>query len=137
MKRALKKMAVPVIALMLLSNFALPALAQQTITSATVTGRVQDRQGEFVSSAQVTLVNLERNQTWATTTDEEGRFRFPYLPVGEYQLKAEHTGFSMLDTRLTLTVGQSLELPLALDVATVSETVNITTDVPVIEAART
>ncbi len=137
MKRALDKMAVPVIVLILLCNFAPHALAQQTITSAAISGRVQDREGEFVSGAQIALVNLERNQTWTTTSDDGGRFRFLYLPVGEYQLKAEHTGFSMLNTRLTLTVGQSLELPLALDVASVSETVEVTTDVPVIEAART
>lgn len=137
MKRALNEMTVPVIVLILLCNLAPPAPAQQTITSAAVSGRVQDKEGEVVSDAQIELVNLERNQTWTTKSDEGGRFRFLYLPVGQYRLKAGRTGFAMLNTRLTLTVGQALDLPLALDVASVSETVDVSADLPVIEAART
>lgn len=117
-------------------NF-LQAYPQQTITSATLSGRVEDARGERVSGAGISVTSLDRNRTWETTSDAEGRYRFSYLPVGEYRLRAGHAGFSSIDRRVTLTVGQALDLPIALDVSTVTEQITITTDAPVVELVRT
>ncbi|MGB9179494.1 MAG: TonB-dependent receptor [Pyrinomonadaceae bacterium] len=112
------------------------ANAQQTVTSATLSGRVEDTGGASVSGATVTALNLGTNQSQTAITDAEGRYRFSYLTVGDYQLRIERSGFATLTRELTLTVGQALVLPVRLSVAGVSEKVNVVTDAPVIETAR-
>jgi hypothetical protein len=113
------------------------ARAQQTVTSATLSGRIADASGAVVSGASLTATNLETNQKQSATTDYEGRYRFPYLQVGSYKLTIEAQGFAPLAKELTVTVGQALDIPLKLEVAGVSAQVNITTDVPMIETVRT
>ncbi len=114
------------------------ALGQQAVTSATIGGRVVDANGAALPGATVTATNTETNQSRTSATDEEGRYRFSYLAVGTYQLRVEKAGFATLNRRLTLTVGQALEVTLAMTVAGVAESVSVTdADAPVFETART
>ena len=41
----------------------------------------------------------------------EGRFRFPYLRVGPYEITVRLAGFADVTRQLTLTVGSAFELP--------------------------
>jgi hypothetical protein len=82
--------------------------AQQTVTSATLSGRVEDRSGGTISGAAVSAANLETNQRLTTTTDQQGRFRFPLLRVGDYSLEIQAQGFEESKKNLTLSVGQTV-----------------------------
>ena len=114
-----------------------PVLAQQNVTSATLAGRIEDSRRAVVGGATVTAANLETNQRITTTSDYEGRYRFPYLRTGVYDLTIDAQGFSRMTKQLTLTVGQSLDLPLTLEVAGVSAQVNVgETNVPILETVR-
>jgi hypothetical protein len=112
-------------------------LAQQTITSATLSGRVEDMNGAAIGGARLTIRNLENNQQRTVESDAAGLYRFSYLAVGSYQLTVEQEGFTSINEQLTLTVGQALDVPLRMPVASLAASVRITTDVPVIETART
>ncbi|HEV7906365.1 MAG TPA: TonB-dependent receptor [Pyrinomonadaceae bacterium] len=112
--------------------------AQQAVSSATLGGRVEDERGAAVGGASVVATNLDTEQQQSTKSDASGRYRFLYLPVGNYQLTAEHAGFAPARRRLTLTVGQALDASLQLTVAGLAETVSVTEDsVPVVEIVRT
>ncbi len=112
--------------------------AQQNVTSATLSGRIDDARGAVVSGANVTATHVETNQQQTATSDHEGRYRFPYLRTGEYDLKVDAQGFATITKRLTLSIGQAVDLPIKLEVAGVSEQVNIGgTEVPIIETVRT
>jgi hypothetical protein len=113
------------------------AVAQQTVTSASLSGRVEDAGGAVVRGASLTATNLETNQKQVATTGFDGRYRFPYLQVGSYNLSVEAQGFAPLTKQLTVTVGQALDLTLGLDVAGVSAQVNVTSNGPMIETVRT
>lgn len=113
------------------------APGQQSVTSATLSGNIHDASGAVVSGASVTAKNLETNQRSTAASDHEGRYRFPYLRTGAYELTIEATGFATMTRELTLLVGQALDVPVKLEVAGVSEQVNISTDVPMIETVRT
>jgi len=113
--------------------------AQQNVTSATLSGRVEDTQGAVVSGANLIATHIETNQQQTATTDEEGRYRFPYLRTGAYDLKVDAQGFSTITKQLTVSVGQAVDLPIRLEVAgvSVSAQVNIGSDVPIVETVRT
>lgn len=132
------KIRVLFVSICLLVSLPLITVAQQNVTSGTLSGRIEDSRGSVVSGANVTATNLETNQQLATISDGEGRYRFPYLRTGDYDLKVEATGFAAVTKQLTVLVGQSLELPFKLDVAGVSAQVHIgSADVPLVETVRT
>src|ERR1017187_310027 len=112
------------------------AFAQETINYASVSGRVIDPSGLVVPGAHVTARQTETNLTAATETDREGRFRFPYLKVGPYEITVRQRGFADATRRLTLTVGAAFELPVSLTVGTVASSVDVTAEATVLEAAR-
>jgi hypothetical protein len=111
--------------------------AQQSVTSATLSGRVEDANSAAIHGASVTAINLDRNQSATTTSDSEGRFRFMYLPSGRYQLKVEAAGFAPVSRELTLTLGGALDLPVRLAVAGVETKVEIRSETPLVETVRT
>jgi len=111
--------------------------AQQTITSAALSGRVEDAAGAVVKDACITARNLETNSTHMCNCDSSGSFRFPYMAVGSYEVTVQSPGFAELKRQVTLTIGQPLEVQLKLAVADVNETVNVAADLPTLETART
>jgi hypothetical protein len=117
--------------------FARPAMAQQSIALASISGRVVDSSGLVVPGARVSAHQLDTNVTTVATSDAEGRFRFPYLPVGRYDVVAEQPGFITTMRSVTLTAGAAFELPLTLTVAGLAETVTVTAAPTVLDAART
>lgn len=113
------------------------AHGQQTVTSATLSGRVEDANGGIVRGAILTITHRETNQKQSATSDSEGRYRFPYVQVGPYQLAINAQGFAPLTKELMMTVGQALNLTVRLEIAGVAEKVTVTSDIPVIETGRT
>jgi len=112
------------------------ASAQETVNQGSVSGRVLDPQGAVVPGSQVTARQTQTNLTAETSTDSGGRFRFPYLKVGPYEIKVHLDGFADVTRALTVTVGSAFELPVTLAVAGVTADVTVTGQVTVLEAAR-
>src|SRR5262245_20807881 len=110
--------------------------AQETVNYASVSGRVLDPQGAVIPGAVVTARHIDTNSTRETATDQEGRFRFPYLRVGTYEILVHQDGFT--DTKRTLTpdVGAAFEMPVTLAVGALDESVTVTGQAAVIETAR-
>lgn len=121
--------------LLLVSSF-VAVLAQQSAT-ATIEGIVNDPNNAVVVGARVTARNVDTGLTREITTDASGIYRLTALQPGTYALSASATGFAENKYgNVTLTVGQKLNLDLSLRV-NVSETVTITSAVPVVETTRT
>jgi len=113
------------------------AVAQETVNYASVSGRVTDPQDKLAPGVQITARHIETNVVSETVTDGDGRFRFPYLKVGAYEIKAHLDGFSDVARLMTLTVGAAFDLPMALTVAGVDASITVRGHAPVLEAART
>ena len=111
-------------------------VAQETINYASISGRVTDPQGAAVPGAQITARQTQTNVTAEALTDRQGRFRFPYLKVGPYEIKVRLQGFADATRSLTLTIGSAFELPVALTVAALDTSVTVTGEATVLEAAR-
>jgi len=110
--------------------------AQETINYSSVSGRVTDASGAVIQSAQVSARQTETNQISTAVTDHEGRFRFPYLKLGPYEITFHQQGFADVTRPVTLTVGSAFELPVTLAVASTGASVTVTGEATVLEAAR-
>jgi hypothetical protein len=110
--------------------------AQQAIDYASVSGRVVDQSSAVVPGAAVAAQQTQTNVVSTTVTDQNGRFRFPYLKVGPYLITVSRQGFQDARRTLTLTVGAAFELPVTLSVGAVEATVTVTGETTVLEAAR-
>jgi hypothetical protein len=117
--------------------FALQVIyAQEAVNYASIGGVVTDSSGAVVEGAQITARRIETNLTSSAKTDREGRFRFPYLNVGQYEVKVHQPGFSDATRSLSLSVGSAYEIPILLAVATIGTDIVVTEDQVVLEAAR-
>jgi hypothetical protein len=125
-----------VLALACMMPLALTAAAQQTVDVASISGRVVDDSGAVVPGAQVAATRRDTNIVTSAVTDAEGRFRFPYLKIGGYDIVATLSGFRDAKRQLTLTAGAAYELPLVLAVGGLESTVTVSADAAVLEAAR-
>ena len=103
------------------------------VQSGNVSGTVRDEQGGVLPGVTVTLQGSGAPQTFVT--DADGQFRFLNLPPGTYRAEATLQGFrTFVREGIVLAVGQSVQLPLTMGVATVQETVTVTGASPVIDA---
>lgn len=117
-------------------SICLLASAQETISHASVSGRVTDPSGLVVENAAVQARQLETNQTSSTITSREGRFRFPYLRPGPYEVSVKQPGFTPVTQRVTLTVGAAFELPFELRVNGAETAVEVSSEASLVEAGR-
>jgi len=117
--------------------FAAAVAAQTQITTGTIQGTVSDANGAAVPGASVEIKNVDTNLTKTTTSDDEGRFVALQLPPGRYTVTVTKTGFATLVVnQADLTVGQAMNLPLAMKISSVQETVTITAT-PTIDTVKT
>lgn len=111
------------------------ALAQST--TATISGTVKDAQQAVLPGTTVTVRNVDTGLTRTIVTDTSGVFRFAALPVGRYELEAELTGFSKyVRSGLTLALNQEAVIDIALGLASLAETVQVTAESPILNTTN-
>ena len=133
---AKRRPLIPLLVVLGLCGTPTSAPAQETVNYASVSGRVTDPQGAVVAGAQVSARQTETNIARTAVTDAEGRFRFPYLRLGPYEIVVRSQGFSDATRRLNLTVGSAFDLPIALKLEALAESVTVTGTATVLESAR-
>jgi hypothetical protein len=106
------------------------AVAQST---ARVEGRVTDNTGSALPGATVTATNVGTNAARVDVTDGQGTYTIAALPVGDYRVKVELSGFRPEATPVHLTVNQVGRLDFRMSLGGVSETLTVTAAAPMIE----
>ena len=92
-----------------------------------------DASGALVPGATIQLKNQGTGEIRRGVSDEAADFTIPNLPPGLYDLTLEHQGFRTLRLDgLELQVEQMARLDLKLDVGSISETVEVTASIPVL-----
>ncbi|HEX9961742.1 MAG TPA: TonB-dependent receptor, partial [Pyrinomonadaceae bacterium] len=119
--------------------FAGAAFAQAQASSADLNGTVTDPSGAVVPGATVTARDTATGITRTVTSGESGEYNFIGLPPGEYEITAEARTFKRtIIPSVRLTVGQSAELTIRLEVGAEGATVTVTGgDVELVETTRT
>ena len=89
----------PTIVAVCLSLF-VPSAVNPGQTTATVNGTVQDVGGGAMPGVTVSVTNAATGLTRTNVTAAEGRFVVAGLPPGDYELRAEISGFKPLQRAL-------------------------------------
>ncbi|MGH9943511.1 MAG: TonB-dependent receptor domain-containing protein [Pyrinomonadaceae bacterium] len=114
---------------LLLAATATRTAAQSQALNGQIEGAVTDSNGAAIPNASVTATNIETGAERKVTSDEDGIYRVPLLPLGAYRVTAEAPNFKRLVREgITITTGQTATVPLTLEAGEVSEVITITGD---------
>lgn len=106
-------------------------------STATITGRILDPQGNVVPGANVTATNTATGLSRTTTSNDDGEYTIAQLPPGIYEITVEAKGFSRsLQKDFELNVGTKPTLNFELKAGGVAETVEVQSDAPLIETTK-
>ena len=113
------------------------AFAQATASSS-LTGTISDQSQAVVVGAQITLTSKDTGAVRTVQSNSSGLYRFDLLPAGNYELKVSMTGFKAITVASTeLIVGQTSTLNFTLEPGSVSETVTVTEQAPLVDVTKT
>ena len=112
---------------------------QAQSNAADLQGTVKDSTGAVVANATVTARNPGTNISRNATTNEEGFYRIINLPPGDYEITVEAANFKKaVLPRVTITVGQSAEVPVALEPGEITEIVTVSgATAEIVETSKT
>ena len=114
-----------------------PVLAQSNATNGSIEGTVKDEQGALLPGVTITVKNIDTGDQRVVVTNEAGLYRAVLLPLGSYTVAAELQGFKgFLQSGIKLSVGESAVVNIKLSVGTVSETITVTADTPLLDMSR-
>ena len=113
--------------------------AQSQASTADLIGTITDPNGAVVPGATVTAKNNATGISRKVTTNENGLYQILGLPPGNYEISVESATFKKtIISDVRLTVGQSAELPVALELGTPTTVVEVSSDsVELVETTRT
>ena len=101
-----------------------PARAQAETGS--IAGVVKDQKGGVLQGAQVSAREIRTGESKSTVTDEVGRYEFPSLPAGVYEVTAAFKGLeTVVRSGVDLGDGQVASIDLVLRVGSTGQTINV------------
>lgn len=110
--------------------------AAQT-TAASIQGAVTDETGGVLPGVTVRIKAVETGAIRTLVTDSEGRYFAPQLPLGEYELEGELSGFrSVVRRGIVLTLNRDAVVDLKLGVGDLAENVVVTGEAALIETTN-
>ena len=103
--------------------------------TATVSGQVVDPSGLNIASAQVKLVDIDRDTSTSATTSTTGLYTFPSVKPGRYRMEVIAAGFKMVNvTGITVNVQDHLEQNFKLVVGSASESITVESGATLVDA---
>ncbi len=136
MKTNKARQGMKVFVLLFVLGLSVPGRAQLG-NEGSIEGIVTDSSGAVIPGVTLRVANLSTSDTFNTSTNALGLFRFPVLPVGSYELVAEHPGFaSLIQKNVAVNIGAEINLTLTLLLATGAERVLVSSETPLLESTR-
>jgi len=131
------KPKVIIAAFVLMVCFSVLAFSQSRDTGA-ITGKVTDEEGNALPGVTVTLTSPNLMGVRSVVTDVSGLYRFPALPPGSYQVKAELQGFAtVVRENIRLTTTTTLSVELTLRASSLEERVTVIAQAPTVDVKST
>ncbi len=135
--RTLTRWTFALASLLLLAGFATAAFAQTDVTTSRISGRVTDADGAALPGVTVEAKNQETGLQVVAVTTEDGRYRIFNLPTGSYSVTATLEGFGPANREIRLLIGEAPTLNFTLQPGTVTDSITVTSEAPVVEVTNT
>jgi len=111
---------------LLMALFACLSVSVSSQTSGSILGEVRDEKQAIIPKATVTLRNVQTNDSRTTDSDDQGRYRFNNVPVGNYELTIEAQGFGKYEqSGITLALNQTAVVDASLKPGTLQASVSV------------
>jgi len=100
----------------------------------TVVGTVTDASGAVVPNAKVAVIQTTTNLKMETATNEAGQYRVPNLPIGDYKVTFEASGFkTAIREGIRLSIQDVLRVDARLEVGSTTESMTVTAEVSLLK----
>ncbi|MGC1906595.1 MAG: carboxypeptidase regulatory-like domain-containing protein [Candidatus Acidiferrum sp.] len=120
--------------LFLVGVIVLVAVPAQAQTSGQISGQVLDPSRSAIADSVITATNQATGETRRITTDSQGHYTLTNLPIGTYDVVAEHSGFQrQIQKNVLLNVASTVELNIVLSVGAVTQEVVVTAQAPTVD----
>ena len=121
---------------MMLCGLCLPFAVLSQVVGAILTGSITDSSGAAVGGASVSCQDIATGITRQVTSDSAGFYTVPNLAAGTYTVTVTETGFAtVIRSGLILTVGESQQLNVTMQVGQVAQRVEVTGEAPTVETS--
>src|SRR4051794_31715007 len=108
--------------------------AQSQAINGTIRGRVADASGAAVPEATVTIENKALGYSRTLTSNQDGYYVFPNLPLGSYEVKVAKQGFATVRaTNIQIQAGSDAVIDAPMKPSSVETTVEVTSATPIVE----
>lgn len=112
--------------------FAPPVFSQ--VDTGSIVGSVADGQGQRIAGVVIRLQQVSTGVTRTAKSDDDGNFSFSPLAIGTYSLTIEREGFEkFVQDGIAISAQSTVRDDVTLHVGAVSQTVQVTAGVPVLE----
>jgi hypothetical protein len=103
--------------------------------TAEITGRITDPTGGITEQANIKVINVDTGISRTTASNDQGYYTISALPAGNYRMTVEKSGFKPLErTGIQLVVDEKARIDFALQLGSVSETVQVSSQAILLES---
>jgi len=121
---------------LLFSLLSVPSAKAQAVYGS-ISGTVTDSSGGAVANAKLTITDKDRHVIFTAQTNSTGEYSEQHLIIGHYEVKIEAEGFRTVVANVDVSVDTVAEFNATLQPGTVSETVNVMAESPLLKTERT
>ncbi len=112
-------------------------VSAQAVSIASVTGRVSDPSGALVPGATVRATAVNTGTLHTATTDSNGIYSFPSLPIGAYTLEVTAPGFqTYVQSGIALQVSDADKIDVTMKVGEVTQKVEVMADAAMVQTQQ-
>ncbi|NWG12767.1 MAG: carboxypeptidase regulatory-like domain-containing protein [Acidobacteria bacterium] len=136
-KKTTPRVAISMLLLAVAAFILMPQKGWAQTGLGSVSGVVRDSQQAVVPGAAITVINEQTNIQRTTTTNEVGVYKIAVLPLGQYRLSVEMTGFKKWVGTFAVLAGQDVAVNPVLELGELAATIEVTGAAPVINTVGT
>src|SRR5215831_4751648 len=93
----------------------------------TISGSVTDASGAAIPGSKITITNVATNESFSSVSSDSGDFTVPNIPIGQYNVRIEHAGFSSeLRKDIVINASATVRVEAQLKVGETRTTVEVT-----------